>query len=132
MTLKHGRHHLHGAEQVDIVATCPGATLRAAKQEEEMRDALHAALDVLERELAAHHEERRHFAKPPGPRPSGTIARIFRDRGYGFIVTDAGEEVYFHRNALHELDFTSLEAGCPSNSRSNPARAARRRAACSR
>ncbi len=113
VTLKHGPHHLHGSEQVNIIAICPGATLRAAKQEEEMRDALHAALDVLERELATHHEERRHFGKPPGPRPSGTIARLFTDRGFGFIVTDAGEEVYFHRKALHELDFESLQLGLP-------------------
>ena len=113
VTLKHGRHHLRGTEEVDIVATCPGATLRAAKQEEEMRDAVHAALDVLERKLAAHHEERRHFGKAPGQRPSGTITRLFTDRGYGFIVTDEGEEVYFHRNALHELDFTSLPLGLP-------------------
>jgi ribosomal subunit interface protein len=113
VTLRHGRHHLRGAEEVDIVATYPGATLRAAKQEEEMRDAVHAALDVLERQLAAHHEERRHFGKAPGARPSGTIARVFTDRGYGFIVTDEGEEVYFHQNALHELDFASLPLGLP-------------------
>jgi ribosomal subunit interface protein len=113
VTLRHGRHHQHGTEEVDIVATCPGATLRAAKQEEEMRDAIHAALDALERELAAHHEERRHFGKAPGPRTSGTIVRIFTDRGYGFILTDDGEEVYFHRNALHELDFGSLPLGLP-------------------
>lgn len=113
VTLRHGRHHLHGTEEVDIVATCPGATLRAAKQEEGMRDAVHAALDVLERELAAHHEERRHFGKSPGPRSSGTIASLFTDRGYGFIVSDEGEEIYFHRNALHELDFASLPLGLP-------------------
>ena len=59
-------------------------------------------------------------ASRPGPRPSGTIARVFKDRGYGFIVTDAGEEVYFHRNALHELDFASLQRG--------PARGTRDRA----
>jgi ribosomal subunit interface protein len=113
VTLKHGRHHLRGAEEVDIVATCPGATLRAGKQAEEMRDALHAALDALERELAAHHEVRRRFGKAPGPRVAGTIARLFPDRGYGFILTDDGEEVYFHRNALHELDFASLPLGFP-------------------
>ena len=113
VTLRHGRHHLRGAEEVAIVATYPGATLRTAKQEEEMRDAVHAALETLERELAAHHEERRHFGKAPGPRPSGTITRLFTDRGYGFIVTDEGEEVYFHRNALHELDFASLPLGLP-------------------
>jgi ribosomal subunit interface protein len=113
VTLKHGRHHQRGVEEVDIVATCPGATVRAAKPGEEMRDAVHAALDVLERQLAAHHEERRHFGKAPGARPSGTIARVFTDRGYGFIRTDDGEEVYFHRNALHELDFASLPLGLP-------------------
>jgi ribosomal subunit interface protein len=113
VTLKRGRHHLRGVDEVDIVATCPGATIRAAKQEDEMRDAVHAALDALERQLAAHHEERRHFAKPPGPRPAGTITRLFADRGYGFIVTDDGEEVYFHRNALHELSFASLQVGLP-------------------
>jgi len=113
VTLKHGRHHQHGAEEVDVVATYPGATLRAAKQEGEMRDALHAALDSLERELAQHHEERRHFGKAPGARPGGKIVRIFTDRGYGFILTEEGEEVYFHRNALHELDFEALPLGLP-------------------
>ena len=112
VTLRHGRH-LRGLEEVAIVATCPGATLRAAKQEEDMRAALHAALDALDRELAAHHEARRHVGKSPGPRPAGTVLRVFHDRGYGFIASDAGEEVYFHRNALHELDFASLEPGLP-------------------
>lgn len=59
VTLKHGRHHVHGVEEVDIVAGCAGATIRAAKQEGEMRDAVHAALDVLESQLAAYHEQRR-------------------------------------------------------------------------
>lgn len=113
VTLKRGRHHQHGTEEVAIVATYPGATLRAAKQEEGMRDAVHAALDALERELAAHHDERRHFGKVPGPRSSGTIARLFTDRGYGFIVSDEGEDIYFHQNALHELDFASLPLGLP-------------------
>ena len=113
VTLKHGPHHLRGTEEVDIVATYPGATLCAAKKEEQMRDAVHAALDAFERELAAHHEKRRHFGKSPGPRASGTIASLFTDRGYGFIRTDEGEEIYFHRNALHELDFASLPLGLP-------------------
>jgi ribosomal subunit interface protein len=59
VTLKHGRHHLHGVEEADIVAACAGATVRAAKEEDQMRDAVHAALDVLESQLAVHHEQRR-------------------------------------------------------------------------
>lgn len=113
VTLKHGPHHRVGFEEVDVVANCAGATLRAAKQEERMMDAVHAALDALERELAEHHEARRHFGKAPGPRPGGRIASLFTDRGYGFITTDEGEQVYFHRHALHELDFASLRLGLP-------------------
>ncbi len=113
VVLRHGRHHEHGLEQVDVVATCPGATLRAAKQEEAMRDAVHAALGALEREVAAHHERRRHFGKAPGARPAGTVAQVFTDRGYGFIAADDGEEVYFHRNSLHELAFEALRVGLP-------------------
>jgi CspA family cold shock protein len=113
VTLRHGRHHRRGVEEVAIVATCSGGTLRAAKQEETMRDAVHAALDAFEREVADHHEARRHFGKAPGPRHAGTIARLFTDRGYGFIVTEGSEELYFHQNALHELDFASLEIGLP-------------------
>lgn len=59
VTLRHGTHHRSGVEEVDIVATAAGGTLRAAKQEERMRDALHAALDGLERQLASHHEQQR-------------------------------------------------------------------------
>jgi ribosomal subunit interface protein len=59
VTLKHGGHHRVGTEEVDIVANCAGATLRAAKQKEHVRDAVHAALDALEREVTAHHEARR-------------------------------------------------------------------------
>jgi ribosomal subunit interface protein len=70
VTLRHDRHHRSGVEEVDILATRAGRTLRAAKQEETMRDAIHAALDAVERELAAHHEAHR----PRGTRVPGTIA----------------------------------------------------------
>ena len=113
VTLKHGGHHRVGTEAVDIVANCAGTTLRAAKQEEHSRDAVHAALDSLERELVRHHEARRHLGKAAGARPAGVIASVFTDRGYGFITTDAGQQLYFHRNALHELDVASLRLGLP-------------------
>jgi ribosomal subunit interface protein len=113
VTFRHGGHHLHGTEEVDVVANSAGQTLRAAKREETMAAALHAALDALERQLAARHTERRRFEKAPGPRSAGTVASVFTDRGYGFIRTTEGEEVYFHRHALHELDFESLTPGVP-------------------
>lgn len=113
VTLKHDRHHLRGQEEVDILANVPGRTLRVAKQEETMTAALHAGFDALARELDEYAAELRRFGKSPGARPQGIIQRIFPERDYGFILLDEGEEVYFHRNALHGLEFESLVVGQP-------------------
>jgi cold shock protein len=41
----------------------------------------------------------------------GTIKRVIRDRGFGFIRTPDGQEVFFHRTGLQNLDFESLKEG---------------------
>lgn len=64
VTLRHGGHHLHGTEEVAIVASFPGATVRAAKQKADMRDAVHAAFEAVEHALTAHHDKRREFETP--------------------------------------------------------------------
>ena len=39
----------------------------------------------------------------------GKIKRLIRERGFGFITAEDGEEVFFHRSALAEGDFDALE-----------------------
>jgi len=34
-----------------------------------------------------------------------------RDRGYGFIATEDGKDIFFHRTALRGLRFDSLKEG---------------------
>jgi cold shock protein len=41
----------------------------------------------------------------------GTIKRLIRDRGFGFIRSEDGQEVFFHRSALQGLDFDGLTEG---------------------
>ena len=41
----------------------------------------------------------------------GTIKKIVRDRGFGFIQADDGREIFFHRNSLQQLDFDTLKEG---------------------
>lgn len=43
--------------------------------------------------------------------PSGTIKRLVRDRGFGFIRDDGGQEWFFHRSAVHEVSFDELKEG---------------------
>ena len=38
----------------------------------------------------------------------GTIVKLM-DRGYGFIKTEQGEDLFFHRNELEGVEFNSLQ-----------------------
>ena len=41
----------------------------------------------------------------------GTIKRVIRDRGFGFIRSTDGQEVFFHRSGLQQLNFDELKEG---------------------
>jgi CspA family cold shock protein len=42
---------------------------------------------------------------------SGTIKRLVRDRGFGFIRDDNGQEWFFHRSAVTDGSFDHLNEG---------------------
>jgi CspA family cold shock protein len=42
--------------------------------------------------------------------PNGTIKRLVRDRGFGFIRDDAGQEWFFHRSGV-QGNFDQLAEG---------------------
>jgi cold shock CspA family protein/ribosome-associated translation inhibitor RaiA len=108
-------HHRKGAERVSIRAQVRGATIVAHAQEEELRPALRAALDRFDREILRLRDKRqdRRVARPPSSPPHlGIVDRIFAEDGYGFLLSDGGEQIYFHRNALSApLSFEELEEG---------------------
>ena len=43
--------------------------------------------------------------------PKGTIRRLIADRGFGFIQTAEGKELFFHRNQLQGVDYSFLREG---------------------
>jgi cold shock CspA family protein/ribosome-associated translation inhibitor RaiA len=45
------------------------------------------------------------------PLTRGRVVRIFTEEAYGFLETENGREVYFHRNALLNGDFERLAVG---------------------
>ena len=113
VTVVHSAHHQRGDEEVRLLVTVPNGTLRVQKKGANMSDAIHASFSALERELEVWTARRKRFTKQPGPQPAGTIARMMREQGYGVILMEDGREVYFHRNALRQLDFETLEQGTP-------------------
>ena len=72
-----------------------------------IRDAFAAA----RRRLQDHERRLDGAVKVHEPAPHGRIARLFPDRGYGFIETSEGLEIYFHRNAVVNDVFDDLSPG---------------------
>jgi cold shock CspA family protein/ribosome-associated translation inhibitor RaiA len=107
-------HHRRGGHEVRITCEARGREIVAARTRPDPGLALNEAVDAFERELrrlrdrrTARREQR---GRPGGPRQLGVIDEVRDD--HGFILTDSGERVYFHRNALRgALDFDRLEEG---------------------
>lgn len=105
-------HHRHGAEEAVIRTWLGDRSLIAREREPEPGRALHRALDVFEREVRRARDRQVDHSHHRGSEPPtlGVIDRVFPERGYGFLITDAGESVYFHRNAV-KTDFDALREG---------------------
>ena len=41
----------------------------------------------------------------------GNIKRLIKDRGFGFIKIEQGEDLFFHRSELQGVDYDSLGEG---------------------
>lgn len=43
--------------------------------------------------------------------PQGTVVRLLRDRGFGFLQLEDGSELFFHHSAMNPGEFDSLNDG---------------------
>jgi cold shock protein len=43
--------------------------------------------------------------------PNGTVKRLVRDKGFGFIRDDSGQEWFFHRSSVQSGSFDTLQEG---------------------
>jgi cold shock CspA family protein len=114
ITAHESGHHRHGGQEVRITCQARGAELVAARTCPDAGLALNEALDAFEREVRRmrHRRTQRRDEREPQPPELGVIDEVRTEEGYGFILTDGGERVYFHRNALHGgLALEHLEEG---------------------
>ncbi len=110
------RHHRHGKQfgvRIDIVV--PQKELVVTKASEDDREDLYALVEacfddaqrMLEEHSRMHKPDTKHHVRPP----HAVVARVFHDRGYGFLETPDGTEVYFHQNSVVDGRFTDLRPG---------------------
>jgi ribosomal subunit interface protein len=107
-------HHRRGGQEVRIACQARGREIVAARTREQVGQALDEVVDAFEREVwrMRHRRTQQRSERPAEPAELGIVDRIFAAEGYGFILTDAGDQVYFHRNAVSGgLSFESLGEG---------------------
>ncbi|WP_447980646.1 cold shock domain-containing protein [Candidatus Nitrospira bockiana] len=116
VTLTKNRHHKKNAlvAEAFVLVTLPGRqTFTARKEDKTFEEAIRAAFAAVETELRKFREKRatKEIRTEPIPPIRGVITKIFPEKGYGFILKDGGGEVYFHKNALRDVEFQELADG---------------------
>lgn len=103
-----------GFETAKIRAEVRDGEVVVHEQDDTTELALSRALDAFERAIRKRRE--RAASRPLAGNASapllGVVDTTFPGEDYGFIITEAGEQVYFHRNAVRSgLAFDDLEDG---------------------
>jgi cold shock CspA family protein len=68
---------------------------------------------AAEREIETYHQHRfnrKRAMKAAPASPTGTVARVFRTKGYGYIQTADGQ-IYFHQDALEGTSLDEIQKG---------------------
>jgi len=111
------RRHQGNVFEVHIDVTVPGRQIVVGRDHgqnhahEDAHVAVRDAFDALRRRLEDHARQGRGSTKLHAVPDHGRIVRLLPDRDGGFIVTAAGEEIYFHRNSVSDGNFDALEVG---------------------
>jgi cold shock CspA family protein len=109
-------HRRPGGEPVEwtfrLFLTVPGGELAVTRQARpSFREALEDAFDAARRQLQDYAREMRGDVKLRAEELQGRVSKLLSYEGYGFISTQNGDEIYFHRNSVPNAGFDRLEIG---------------------
>ncbi|HWA55644.1 MAG TPA: HPF/RaiA family ribosome-associated protein [Gemmatimonadales bacterium] len=97
---------------VRLGVTVPGGDVTVNREAEpSFRQAVDAVFDAARRQLQDYGRTIRGDVKRRAEQRTGTVTRLLAYEGYGFITTEDGEEIYFHRNAVADEAFDRLTEG---------------------
>jgi cold shock CspA family protein len=98
---------------VRVDLTVPGGELAITRQPKpSFREAVSDAFSAARRQLQDYaRRQRAELPTAEEPATRGCVTRLLRYEGYGFITSDDGREIYFHRNAVPNSGFDRLSEG---------------------
>jgi len=76
-----------------------------------LRRAIDDAFKAAGRRLQDYARRQRGSVKSHEPPPTARVSKLFPKEGYGFITTQDGREIYFHKNAVLNRGFNQLKTG---------------------
>jgi ribosomal subunit interface protein len=113
------RHQRQGAKyDVRIDITVPRDELVVSRNvgslaHEDVYACIDQAFDDAQRLLEDYARRRRQDVKRHEASPHGRVAYLAHYEGYGYLETNTGERVYFHRNSVLNGAFDRLDVGDP-------------------
>ncbi len=95
-----------------LALTVPGAVLTISRQAKpSFCDALEDAFDAARRRLEEYVHELRGDMKFHAVASCGRVTRLHGFEGFGFLCTEDGTELYFHKNSVPDGGFDRLRIG---------------------
>jgi cold shock CspA family protein len=80
-------------------------------QHKDLRFAISDAFKAAARRLQDYARRQRGDIKTHEPLPEARVSQIFPQQGYGFLASDDGREIYFHKNSVLGRAFPRLKVG---------------------
>lgn len=113
----HRRHTKGNVYHVRIDITVPGREIVVSRDtgenhaHEDMHVAIRDAFQAARRRLEDHARRASGAVKAHAAPSLGRVVTLFPEKGYGFIATEDGQEIYVHRNAVPNGGFDRLCLG---------------------
>jgi len=117
----HQQHQTGNVHEVHIVLSVPGRDLAVSREPQkakeryanpDVRTSLRDAFKAAERQLEAFKGKlREDTTKPSAEAMAGQVTQIEPGQDHGFILTNTGTQLYFHRDSVTDGRFEDLREG---------------------
>ncbi len=103
--------------RVNVEINVPGEELVASREPNENDNfndiyvTIRDAFDAAEQQLRSYAGRLRETQVSHEDSPYAIIDKMFLDKGYGFLMTSDGREIYFHENSVSPPGFDKLNKG---------------------
>ena len=114
---EHQHHHQGNQYHIRIDITTPGKEIVISHEHhdnhayENIYVAIRDAFDAAIRQLENLSRVQRGEVKKHRLESVGTVARLLPEKDHGFITSENGREIYFHRNSVNGGGFDTLKVG---------------------